>query len=367
MVGNSRLSIRLSLNWFYDKETERKWIHLFPSNQQRLKVNTIEMKIDSKIARLIGLAFLFSINACTELVEEGIEVSYADSNAVVAVEALGGENAAAGETVSFAITVSSDFDIKSCIVKAAVEGRNGSGFNVSDTAFDDPFADHIFGTIREGIQSFKVRYDYIIPDAINKSRISFTIIDESGRASQEKTVEVVPAIAKYEDLELYAKDGTFHDALATIDGNVYSDIKTNYSKLSEANVAVQEKIDIIFYYDKEARRSTLAAPASGRVDLELNIENNTLFRVLNPTEAVTLDNITPSSLAKLVSDASILSDGSSQLTNIKVGDVIGFVTDLNAVHSLKSGILIVKGLHPANVARYAGVSYVLECEVAVQK
>lgn len=316
---------------------------------------------------MVGLTTLLFLVSCSSLVDEGIEVDYSDSDAQVEVEALGFEMAAAGETVSYAITVSSQFDIKSCIVKAAVEGRNGSGFNVSTTGFDDPFADHIFGTIREGIRSFKVRYDYIVPDDISKSRISFTIVDESGIASQEKTVAVIPAINTYENLELFARDRNFYDALATIDGQVYPDIKTNYSQLTEANVAVQEKIDIIFYYDKAARRTTLASPASNRVDLSLNIRNNTLFKFLDRSGNLTLEEINSSSLHTLTSDASILDEGSSQLDNIKVGDAIGFVTDLNAVHSLKSGILLVKGLHPGNVDRYEGVSYVLECELAVQQ
>lgn len=327
----------------------------------------MKMRLELNIGRWVGLTSLLFLISCSGLVNEGIEVNYSNSDAQIQVEPLGSEMAAAGETVSYAITVTSKFDIKSCIVKAAVEGRNGSGFNVSTAGFDDPFADHIFGTIREGIQSFKVRYDYIVPDDISKSRISFTIVDESGIASQEKTVEVIPAINTYDNLEVFARDRNFHDALATIDGQVYPDIKTNYSQLTEANVAVQEKIDIIFYYDKDARRTTLASPASDRINLSLNIENNTLFKFLDRTGSIKLEEITSSSLFTLTSEASILDGGSSHLNNVKVGDAIGFVTDLNAVHSLKSGILLVKGLHPGNVDRYEGVSYVLECELAVQQ
>lgn len=325
------------------------------------------MKLEWNRGRLVVLILLLSTAACSDLVQEGIEVTYPDSNAVIQVEPLAFEMAAAGETVSYAITVSSQTDIKSCIVSAAVEGKNGSGFNVSTSDFDDPFADHIFGTIREGIQSFKVRYDYIVPEDINKSRITFTIIDQTGKASLEKTVEVVPSISTYEDLALYARDRTFNDALATIDGKVYPDIKTNYSQLTEANVAVQEKIDIIFYYNKEAGRTTIAAPASNQVNLELNIENNTLFKFLDRTGDLELKELTSASLHTLTTEASILSEGATHLHNIKVGDAIGFVTDLNAIHSLKSGIIKVRGLHPANADQYEGVAYVMECEMAVQQ
>lgn len=77
--------------------------------------------------------------------------------------------------------------------------------------------------------------------------------------------------------------------------------------------------------------------------------------------------ISAAMLHTLTNEASILSDGSEQVDNFKVGDVIGFTTDLNAIHSLKSGLIFVTGLHPASVGRYKGVSYVLEFELLVQK
>jgi len=338
------------------------------NNNHKIK-NKTKYQSSTLQSRSLILVLLFTLlfSSCVKLVEEGIEVNYEDSDATVKVEPIDFESAAVGETISYSIEVNSNFDIKSCIVQAAREGRNGSGFNVSDNNFDDPFADHIFGTVREGIRSFKVRYDYIIPDEINKSRISFSIIDGSGKASTERTVEVVPGIDKHEEIELYAKDRTFNDALATISGEVFGDVKTNYSIFNEGNVAVQEKIDIMFFYDEGSRRAIIAAPSSGQIDLELSVENKTLFKRISNAGNLTVDQISPSMLFQMTADASILEEGSQQISNIKVGDVIGFTTDLNAIHSLKSGLLIITGLHPANVGRYDGVSYVLECEMVVQK
>jgi hypothetical protein len=326
------------------------------------------MKSISHISSTVFL-FLFAMisTACVDLVEEGIEVQYGLSDAELSVVSIAGESAAADETVSFKITVNSEVDIKSCIIESTNPGQNGSGFNVSTSEFDDPFIDHIFGTIQKNTRSFTVRYDYLIPEGINKSRLTFTIVDESGKVSTERTVEVVPGIVSYPSQELYAADRDFHDAFASAEGVVYPDIKTNYSTLSAENVAVQEKIDLIFYYDQNARRTTLAAPASGRLGLELSIENATLFKKLPELNELNLQDVTPASLIELTAEASLLSEGSLQVDNFVVGDVIGFITDLNATYALKTGLLKVTGLHPASVDRYPGLSYVLECDIIVQQ
>ncbi|MEM7659796.1 MAG: hypothetical protein AAF399_27025, partial [Bacteroidota bacterium] len=157
------------------------------------------------------------------------------------------------------------------------------------------------------------------------------------------------------------------DAFASGEGVVYPDIKTNYTSLSQENVAVQENIDLVFYYDAAARRTTLAAPASGRLGLELSVENATLFKKLPELNDLNFEEVTPASLIELTADASLLSEGSLQVDNFVVGDVIAFLTDLNAVYSLKTGLLKVTGLHPASVDRYPGLSYVLECDIIVQQ
>ncbi|MDW3648528.1 MAG: hypothetical protein R8P61_15790 [Bacteroidia bacterium] len=315
----------------------------------------------------MSLFFLVGLSACVDLVDEGLEVNYPLSDASLTVQAITAEKGAVDETISYQISVSSSEDIKSCIVQSSNPGQNGSGFNVSDPAFDDPFIDHIFGTVQKNTQSFTARFDYIIPKDINKSRLSFSVIDEAGKVSIEKTIEVVPSIARYSNQKLYAKDKNFQDAFASIEGEVYEDIKSNYSSVSEANREVQEKIDILFYYDANARRSTIAAPASERLGLSLSVENKTLFKKLSGLNISDISELSPAYISQLRENASLLQEGSMQIDNLKVGDVVGFITDLNARHSLKTGLLIVTGLHPSTVPQYDGVSYVLECDIVVQE
>jgi len=313
------------------------------------------------------LLLLTAVIACTDFVEEGIEIAYPLSNTTLTVEPIAGENGAAEETVSYKITANANANIKSLIVQSSNEGKNGSGFNVNSTEFDDPFIDHIFGTIQKNTQSFTVRYDYIIPSDISRTRLTFTVIDESGKVSVEKTISVVPAVKKYTNRELFAKDNDFYDAFASVDGVVYQNIKDNYSRFTEENVAVQEKIDFAFYYDRDNKNAVLAAPFSNRIFLELAINNSTRFRKLPASLDIDIAEITPSTLIALTENEELLKTGTLQVDNLKVGDVIAYVTDLNAVYSLKTGLLKVTGLHPSSVPQYDGVSFVLECDIVVQE
>ena len=323
------------------------------------------LKHSSKVFFLFLL--LTAITACTDFVEEGIEIDYPPSNASLTVEPIAGENGAVEETVSYRITANATANIKSLIVQSSNEGKNGSGFNVNTTEFDDPFIDHIFGTIQKNTQSFTVRYDYIIPADISRTRLTFTIIDETGKVSVEKTIRVVPKVKKYTNRALFAKDNDFYDAFASIDGVVYENIKDNYSRFTEENVAIQEIIDFAFYYNREGKNAVLAAPFSNRIFLELAINNSTRFKKLPSSLDIDIAAITPSQLIELTENEELLKTGTLHIDNLKVGDVIAYVTDLNSVYSLKTGLIKVTGLHPGSVTRYDGVSFVLECDVVVQE
>ncbi|MFK7921561.1 MAG: hypothetical protein AB8H47_06365 [Bacteroidia bacterium] len=306
--------------------------------------------------------------ACFDLVDEGIRVEYPASNASMTVEAIATETGAENDMISYEITVSSQVDIKSCVVQTTNEGQSGTGYNVADPNYDDPFADHGFGTMRKNVQSFKIRYDYIIPSGINKSRLTFSVVDESGIVSVEKTLEVVPGIESYSDKNIYARDSDFFDGFASVDGVVYPDIKTNFNAVSEENLVVQKKLDIVFYYDPVAKRSTLTSPAADRAGLNLSVENKTLFKRLNNQSGLILSELSPGELINLSGGSSaMLQDGAEAISQLVVGDVIAYITDLNADYSLKIGLLKVTGLHPASVPHYSGVSYVLECDIIVQK
>lgn len=313
------------------------------------------------------LFLLTAITACTDFVEDGIEIEYPLSSATLTVEPIAGENGAADETVSYRITADANANIQSLIVQSSNEGKNGSGFNVNSTEFDDPFIDHIFGTIQKNTQSFTVRYDYIIPSEISRTRLTFSIIDETGRVSVEKTINVVPNIKTYSNRALFAKDNDFYDAFASMDGEVYPNIKDNFSSFTAENVAVQEKLDFAFYYDRDSKNAVLAAPFSSRIFLELAINNSTRLKKLPALADMDMAEITPSRLIELTEDEELLKTGALQVDNLKVGDVIAYATDLNSVFSLRTGLLKVTGLHPGSVPRYDGVAFVLECDIIVQE
>lgn len=324
------------------------------------------MRLKYKILHFGVLGFFLSICSCLDFVEDGIDIEYADSEAALTITAIGSTSAAMNETVSLSISVNSDFDIKSCIIATTNEGKNGSGFNVSDTSFDDPFSDHNFGTVRPGIKSFNVRYDYIVPEEITRSRITVTIIDESGRVRKEETINVVPAISRTNDLELYAKNTIFHDALAVSEGIVYEDIKSNYSTFTSENVEVQKKIDVVFYYNPDNKRASIVSTASTRLDYELSTENSMVFKKIQIPSGLNFDDLNAADMAALVEQEQLSEEGRLNLDGIVVGDMIGFIADLNAVNSFKAGILRIEALHPASVARYDGLSYVMKCSIIVQ-
>lgn len=316
------------------------------------------------IAIIVAFALL-GLYSCEDLVEDGYRTVYATSDAQFTVDPLSLESGAPGDVISYKLTVNSKQEILSCVVQAANEGAGGSGYDVATEGYDDPFADHNYGTVKPGITSFTVKYDYIIPEEVNKSRLTFTIIDEMGKVSQTVSITVVPSIIKYQNRNLYARNNIFYDAFATINGLVYPNINANYSTESQESISVQEKIDIVFFYDQGANSSFIASPADGRVSLGLNVENATQFKKLD-LSAEDFGNITAGTLIDLTRKDSISYYGSSSVSGFKVGDVIGFTTDLNAQHSLKTGLILVKGLHPTNITHYPGTSYVMECDVVTQ-
>lgn len=311
----------------------------------------------------ISCVILFS---CEDLVEDGYRIDYADSDASFTAEVMGFDAGAAGDTVSIKLIADSDHDIKSCVVSSTIGGASGSGYDVGEDAFDDPFADHNYGTVQSGTKSFVVKYNYIIPKGINQATITFSLIDEMGKVSAVVPVNVVLPIKSYSNRELFAKNNIFYDAFASIDGIVYPNIKTNYSTVSTDNVAVQEKIDIIYYYDLNNNVSVISSIDDDRVGLEMSIENATRFLRMEDITEDDFNTLTAASLVSLTQDDSISYYGSSQVRGFRVGDIVGFSTDINAIHSFKTGLIKVNGLHPTNVDHYQGTAYVMECDIVTQ-
>lgn len=328
-----------------------------------LMTNLIIKRSTRLLLITISGMLLFS---CDDLVEDGYRIDYAESDARFVAEAMDYDAGAVGDKVSFKLSVESDHFIKSCVVSATVDGASGSGYDVGEDGFDDPFADHNYGTVREGFKSFEVKYDYIIPEGVNQANITFSVIDEMGKAVAEVEVDVVPPIKSYPSRELFAKNNIFNDAFASIDGIVYPDIKTNYSTVSYENVLVQEKIDIIFYYDQDNLVSVISSIDDSGLGYDLSIENATRFLLMENITEEDFNSLTPASMVALTQDDSISYKGSSRVRGFAVGDIVGFSTDINAIHSLKTGLIKVNGLHPTNVDHYEGTSYVLECDIVSQ-
>lgn len=313
---------------------------------------------------LIGIALIMA--SCENMVEDGYRINYPESSAVFTAEPLNFTSGAAGDVVSFKLSVVSENYIKSCIVETNNEGANGSGYDVGEEGYDDPFADHIYGTVKDGIKSFNVKYDYVIPDDINQSTITFSVIDDEGKVAVVTSVGVVPSIKKYTGINLYSQVAKNSDAFASINGLVYPDISTNYSTMSGENLVIQENIDIMFFYDKDNRQSVIAAPSNSDVSLVLQVENATLFKILYDVTEDDFNTISSASLVKLTEKDSITYYGNTAVRGINVGDIVGFTTDLNAVHSLKRGLIKINALHPTFVDHYEGKAYVLECDIVTQ-
>ena len=327
------------------------------------------MKMKDKISKFliqtVAIVFLILLSvACEDLVEDGYRIDYPPSTATLEVEPIGFESGAVNDVVSYKITADSKSLIKSLVIQTNNPGANGTGFDVGAEGFDDPFADHIYGTVKDDIASFTVKYDYIIPEGINKSKLTFSLIDEEGKISSEVNLKVVSAIKKYNSRSIYAKNNLNNDAFATIDGVVYPDIKTNFSTTSEENFSVQQKIDVFFYVNNSV--PVISSPADNGLDLELDVENATKFKKLTSITHENFANLTAASLVELTKADSIGYYGNSRVSGVKVGDIIGFTTDLNAIHSFKTGLIEIKELHPALIDRYEGTAYVMEFDMVTQ-
>lgn len=322
-------------------------------------------KLYKSLKTILLTSFVLTVTvSCEKLVEDGYRIDYPESDAIIKVEPLGHEMGATGERVNYKITVQSDYPVKSLVVQANYPGESGTGYDVATEGFDDPFIDHNYGTVQKNTTSFVVKYDYIIPRGIRSAIIVFSVIDEQGKASVRVRVNVVPAIKKYPATSLYAKDGRNNDAFATIDGTVYPDIRTNYTAITEESLDVQERLDIFFYVAADV--AYVCAPDDDRLRVDLQVENQTKFMKLSKVTEEDFNSVTSASLVDLTKNDSIPQKGSSRVSGIRVGDIIGFTTDVNAAHSLKTGLIRVTGLHPTNISRYEGTSYVMKCDIVTQ-
>lgn len=319
-----------------------------------------------KIPTFIALLLIsLAVLSCDDLVEDGYRIDYAPSDATLSIVPIGYEMGSEGDIVSYSITANSANSIKSLVVESKAPGASGSGYDVGTVGFDDPFADHGYGTMQKNVTSFTVKYDYVVPKEVNKSTVVFSLIDEQGKVSSEVNIAVVPSITQHDNISLISKDELYFDAGSSIDGFVYQDIKTNYSSRTQENIDVQEKIDLVFYVNDNGS-SIICSPAHSGLNIELDIENATKFKRMSSITNEDFDSITPASLVALTETDSIGYYGRSSVSDVKVDDIIGFTTDQDAIHSFKTGLVRVNALHPTTVSRYEGKVYIMECDIVTQ-
>jgi hypothetical protein len=315
-------------------------------------------KILSKI--VILSMFVFAFTACYD-VEEGYRTDYDESSATFTVTALNLERGAIGDTISFDIGAQSNSDIKSLVVKASTSGGEGTGFYIKDGG-TDPLIDHTYGTIQKNTKQLNLGYRYVVSqDSIDVS-ISFNLIDDEGKKAASSKVLTVPSITRYNSIKLFSNSNSKTDGLSTVDGVVYQKLPS-YESITSANQAVQETIDIIFLVSNNS--AMFVAPYNGNFSSNFSVRNKTKFKKMESITATDFASLTNASLSYFI-DTDKVNEGPTSVSNVKVGDFIGFKTDFASANSYKYGIMKINSIHPANCDWYEGTSYMVEMEVVTQ-
>ncbi len=324
------------------------------------------IKMNNIIFRLNFIVFLQSlfialIAFSCENVTDGLDGDYDDSTADFSVQLLTEDRGAVDDTVSYLVTVTANSNIKSLYVDASTSGQNGSSFAVDED--NDPFVDHAYGTVQSGTKSISLRYNYIVgQDSVDVDLI-FNLVDETGIVRDTQEVVTVPPITEYDDVILYSQGDKYVDGFSTSDGSVYHYLP-DYEDYTTSNIAVQESIDLVFIVDNDSL-AVLAGPYDGYFDSDFSEKNKTLFVLLDDLTSDDFDAITTASLSSITEDYAV-KKGSSNLSDVWVGDVIGFRTDYASTNSYHYGILRVTAMHPTEVDYYEGTSYMMEMDIKVQ-
>lgn len=307
-----------------------------------------------------GILFLIAAYSC-ENVEDGIEVSYRESSAVFNVSLETYDRGAIGDTVRFHIEASSDYDIRSLVVTSSVSGSEKSGFEIDPNSID-PLIDHAYGTVQEGTREFSIYYNYIINQDTSDLSIELTLIDKEGMRSETRKIYTVPSIAKYDSVVMYTQTASKTDGFSSYDGTVFHYLP-DYDEVTEANRNVQESVDFIFLVNNDV--ATIVAPYNGIFQTAFTIKNKTRFRLLKSISSDDFDKLSNASVSQITEDQDV-DGGSTSLTNLQVGDMIGFKTDYASTNSYHYGILRIKAIHPTNSEYYEGVCYYFEMDVITQ-
>jgi hypothetical protein len=310
---------------------------------------------------MIFIAALFIFAAC-ENVEDGYRIEYSDSPSSFLVTLQTPDRAAIGDSITYLIKAESDVDIKTLIVTTSVSGGDGTGFETVENG-TDPLIDHLYGTIQPGTRSIELYYHYVVSQDTLDATVEFTLIDNNGKNDVSYDLFTIPSTIKYENISLYAKNNSLADGLSTSDGTVYYNTN-NYSDVSAVNQAVQESLDIVFLMDGTG--AILAAPYSGYFWSSMSVKNKTLFKLIGSADSIDFNNLTDADVSKITEDA-VVKKGSTQIGDIKVGNIIGFRTDFASTNPYHYGLIKINGMHPTNVDHYEGSSYVIEMDIITQK
>ncbi len=314
-------------------------------------------KLYSKI--ILTSLCVAAITSCNN-VEDGYRIDYSESTADFTVTAKNLERGAIGDTILYDINAQSDFDIKSIIIESSTSGKEGTGLFVKDET--DPLIDHTYGTIQKNTKEFNLGYRYIVSQDTVDVTLSFKLIDGEGKKSSSSKVLTVPAITRYNSITMYTNSNSKTDGLSTADGTVYKKLPT-YEAITSDNVKVQESIDVIFIVSNNS--AMFVAPYNGNFSSNFTVRNKTKFKKMESLNTVDFASLNNATFSYFI-DTDEVNKGTTSVSDVKVGDFIGYKTDFASTNSYKYGIMKINSIHPANCDWYEGTSYVVEMEVVTQ-
>lgn len=316
--------------------------------------------IPSRIAIYALLTLLFQ--SCYK-VEEGYRGEYAESSADFVVTLETPAFGAIGDEILFSIMAKSEYDIRSIIVGAAKNaGGEGTGYVVNTGA--SPLINHAYGTVQDNTKELDLQYKYVMAQNESKIEMTFSLVDDEGIKTEKVTIYPVPEIVQYDDVSLCTNTSARTDGFSSVDGKVYHNM-TLFAPVTETNTAVQKSIDFVFSTHDNSMAS-LVAPYDGRFTAVFANKNKTQFRLMKSMSDADFENLTNGYLAHFAQLDSI-DHGSTNIGNLKVGDIVGFKTDFASANSFKYGILRINAIHPANCEGYDGLSFRMRMDVVTQK
>ncbi len=320
------------------------------------------MIMNNKNILIFSILATLVLGACEDLAERGDRPEYKLSSVNFTAEPKSLDNRSAGDSITYIITAQGEQDMRSLLILPKTTGGSKTRINYTG---EDPFRDHRFGLMQDGVKQFGLEYIYYIPETSSDIKITFTLIDGEGEKEVEHKIEVEPDINTFRNINLYTESGINTDGFSTIDGKAYTNL-VQYEKFSEENVNIQESVDIIFLVDRESYGAMLVAPGNSEFQSGFNSKNNTVFAKSSLITNENFDKLTNGTLADLTIADSLSTKGKNAIKNIRVGDVISFQTDYNAKNNYKKGAIRINAIHPASCEWYSGEVYAVEMDVITQ-